>query len=187
MMFRQRPASSADSPGDIPVLATVALFQLFPFLAALAAATGQPAWPPPEGTMSYQAEDQSWVVRVPGQPPDLKTFWYEPNEGGRHHTLQVCLQYRGHPPRPGPEPEVLSYEGEWLTEFFLMPGGHLLDYRQYLRATFWPYSSSGVHLIFSVPQQSMTAGEFRSMAKTYALRLAALEGGGENQVLEELK
>jgi len=176
LMFRVKAPTPKENPGDPVFLAVVAVFQIFPFLAALGAATGQPPWPPPAGTMSYRAPDQSWVVRVPGQPGDLQMFWYEPDEGGRHHTLRVCLQYRGHPPRPSAEKSVMSYEGDWLTEFFLMPGGGLLDYREYLRATFWPFASSGVHLIFATPMEGMSPPEFRELATQFAREVASLEG-----------
>lgn len=175
LMFRGGVSHQSKNPGEAPLLAVVALFQIFPFLAALGAATGQPPWPPPVGTMSYRAPDQSWVVRVIGQPPDLRIFWYDPDEGGRHHTLQVCLQYRGHNAKPTSDGRVLEYEGDWLTEFFLMPDGRLIDYKEYLRATFWPFTSSGVHVIASMPQGVISDGEFRALAEESVQRLAEIE------------
>ncbi len=167
--------------GEGPVFAATLVFHIFPFVAAVAAVAGGEDIPPPAGLMAMRTKENAYVVRAVGQPANISCFWYEPNEGGRHHTLEVCLQYRGVKLKPTGEPEVMTDGSHWMTEYFLLGDGTLADYREYLRRTFWPFSSSGVHLIYMAPAEELTPAEFRKLVTENARQIRSLLPGGATQ------
>lgn len=171
-----RPTADSPTPGPVsPALLTVtAFFHVFPFLAGMMAAmTATGGFPPPPGVMAIPRPGDYFLVRQIGQPADLHCHWYEPGEGGRHHTLAVCLQYRGVTVGTSGVQGVHDDGSHWLAEFFLMPDGRLLDYRGYLSATFWPFSANGVHLIYSAPKALVGADEFLGLSRKNAESLAS--------------
>ncbi len=173
--WRQPGAPGEPTRISPAIFAVTAFFHLFPFLAGMAAAmTGGGGFPPPAGVMSHQTPEKFFLVRQVGQPGDLHCFWYEPDEGGRHHTLEVCLQYRGVTVGRSPVDGVQDDGTNWLMEFFLMPDGELLDYAGYLRATFWPFSANGAHVIYAAPSGLYSAEEFARAAEKNARALAEM-------------
>ena len=171
-----RDDSSAKAGVASGVLFITAIFHVFPFVAAAAAMFGNEQFPPPPGVMAVKQKGDFYNVRIVRQPPDLKCFWYEPNEGGRHHTLEVCLQYRGVRVQPEKRGRALSDGKSWMTEFFLLPDGTLCDYKQYLSRTFLPFSPNGAHLIYMASKDAMSEEEFLRAAAENAAQIREILG-----------
>jgi len=171
----QEPASEEKS---LMVVAAVALFHLFPFFSSVSAIAPGPGFPPPQGIMAIRNSGGFFSIRTIGQDPDLSCFWYEPNEGGRHHTLEVCLQYRGIKDGVTRDGELVT-DGEFLyAEFFLLPDGELCSYRTYLARTLLPFSNAGAHLIYMAPREAISAADFLRLSRESAEEIAALTKGG---------
>lgn len=153
----------------------IAAAVLFPFLAASAAAQVRPGQGPPDGLMQRPFDSTTFRVRVPGQPRDLYVDWYEPYGEGRHHTLPVCMQYRGVTLRASGEPAVMTDGTWWMREFFLVEGDLLADYPAYLRRTLGVFTPAGVHLIASARQDAMDARTFADIAARAAADLQRMQ------------
>ena len=154
------------------------VMMLFPFLASTLGPALIERKQPPAGLMAQKIDPNSYLVRFAGQPPQFTLTWNTPNGSGRHHTLPVCLRYRGITTKPVARcPGVESDTKHWLAEAFLMPDGRLLDYRGYLRASFLPFSSPGIHLIAGAPKESLSPEQFRQEADAYFERIARLAQG----------
>lgn len=149
---------------------------LVPFTATTLGPAMQSAPRPPVGVMAWKFDQNAYLLRLPGQSQDLTVTWNAPNGSGRHHTLSVCLRYRGVVAEPVPGCRGIETDGkQWLSEAFLMPGGELLDYEGYLRATLLPFTAPGIHLIASAPEDSMSAEEFDAASRAFFQRTAGLQ------------
>ena len=159
----ERPAAADGAPAaparSWPVAwAGIAAFctcLTLPFLASTLLAIGQQSWEPPAGMVSRSVSANCFEIRLRGQPEHLGLVCYSAASRDRHHTLTVCLKYRGIELTSVAEsPLVLTDDTHWYREFFLQ-GGHLLpDYPAYVRSTFIPWSEPGVHLIFVAKKES---------------------------------
>ncbi len=156
--------------------ALLLLMMLVPFTASTLGPALHTSPSPPAGLMARKFDQSSYFLRFPGQSPDLSVTWNAPNGSGRHHTLNVCLRYRGITTTPEPSCPGIETDGKnWMTEAFLMPGGGLHDYEGYLRATLMPFTPAGIHLMASAPKTSMPAAKFDTMAREIFQRVADLE------------
>jgi hypothetical protein len=75
---------------------------------------------------------------------------------------------------PSAEEGVMSDGRRWMREFFVHDGVMLADYGSYLRRTFRPFSSPGVHIVMSAPVESMSAASFAHVTGTIARELDRL-------------
>lgn len=142
---------------------TSALCFLIPFLASTLLSIGHIGWQPPATVESRPLGNHGFEILVPGQPENIALACYAAESKDRHHTLQVCLKYRGTELTASPEdPSVYSDGKHWLREFFLQDGKLLDSYPAYLESTFKPGSDPGVHLIFISPMESGTPTSFAS-------------------------
>ncbi len=152
------------------------VMMLVPFTASTLGPALHTSPSPPAGLMAWKYDQSSYLLRFPAQPSDLVVTWNAPNGSGRHHTLSVCFRYRGLVTKPEPSCPGIETDGQkWLSEAFLMPGGKLVDYSGYLRATLLPFTSAGIHLIATAPKNSMPATEFDRLSREYFQRVASLE------------
>lgn len=143
----------------------------FPFLASTVLAIGQKSWEPPAGVMSRCISPNCFEVRLHGQPKEIGLACYSSASRDRHHTLEVCLKYRGI--------ELTAVEGttqvmtdgkHWFREFFMQDGHMLADYPAYVRSTFCPWKEPGVHLIFVTAKDAHSAAEFNTACEALAQR-----------------
>ena len=89
--------------------------------------------------------------------------------------MKVCLKYRGvELEAVSGSPDVFTDGDHWLREFFLQDGALLPDYMSYLRSTFKPWASPGVHVIFVAPKARLTPASFDEQCILLAGRLQAL-------------
>lgn len=175
-----RSPTSAERVPSKPVPWAVGLALLAMMLLPFTASTLGPALKeksaPPPGLMAKVLEPGSYLLRFLGQSPELTLTWNAPSGNGRHHTLSVCLLYRGRKIHDVPQFSRVQTDDElWFSEAFLMPDGKLLDYDGYLRETLIPFRSAGVHLIAAAPRKAMTADAFDQTAHLYFNKVADLE------------
>lgn len=140
-----------------------------PFLASTLLAFGLKSWAPPAGMVSRTISPNCYEVRLPGQPDEIGLACYSSASRDRHHTLNVCLKYRGIELQPVEgSADVLTDGKNWFREFFLQDGHLLPDYPAYVRATFRPWSDPGVHLIFVSRQLAQQPAAFNAACEELA-------------------
>lgn len=138
---------------------------MVPFLASTWLSVGRLNWQPPETVRSRSIGHQGFEVQIPGQPQGIALVCYAAEGKDRHHTVQVCLKYRGTELEPVAEvPGVYSDGKHWLREFFLHEGKLLNQYPDYLKSTFRPGSDPGVHVICIAPLQFGPPSKFAETA-----------------------
>lgn len=184
--LRHPPESAVASPANLPVpslwaarlgAAGLALLTMLPFVASSIGGWNRSRELPPTGLMVRSMDINSYQVRLIGQPPDLTLTWYCAYGEGRHHTLPVCMRYRGILLRPTHTEATVMTDGEvWMKEFFFQRNELLLSYGDYLRHTFSPLSAPGVHVIASCPAQAMSAPAFARLTERLAGQLRAMGG-----------
>lgn len=150
---------------------------IFPFLASSAAAQTRVRQQPPPGLMSVAVDPTTYRVRTVAQSPDVAMDWFEPYGDGRHHTLPVCMRYRGVALHESEQPGVFTDGAVWMREFFLVDGHLVLSYPEYLRRTLSPFSSPGIHLIASAHAGRMTALAFAEQAEQLARDIHGITNG----------
>jgi hypothetical protein len=156
-------------------MAGLGIMFLIPFCASTLGPVMRETSTPPPGLMARPLDPGNWQLQLPLQSPLVTLIWFAPSGTGRHHTLPVCLSYRGRKLVPDPGAKCLYHDNElWLTEAFLMPDGELCDYPAYLRRTLVPFSSPGVHLIASAPRGEIDPARFESTARRLFEQVAAL-------------
>lgn len=141
---------------------------VLPFLSSSFAGDGEKL-PPPGWVEKKEIPGSGYQIQLPGQSDDIGLFWYMPSGRQRHHTLRICMKYRGFDLHPsGEDPDVMTDGTHWMREFFIQ-GGHLLDsHLDYVKSTMGPGKSPGVHLIFIAMKDAMTAERFDADAKKLA-------------------
>ena len=149
---------------------------LTPFIASTLNCLLRPSLRPPPGVMAREVAPNTFDVRLIGQPGGVSLVWYGSSGDGRHHTLAVCMRYRGIQLKPSRvEPSVMTDGKMWMREFFLQRGRLLTDYRAYLWNTLLPWSPAGVHIIASAPADSLSANAFANSTLELAAQLSQLD------------
>ena len=168
LSIKMPSSESVTSPWQAQALWACAL--LLPFVILnLGASKVQPLDQPPHVFRSEQIAEGRYVLHICRQPDIMRVDWISPQQGGRHHTLRVCMAYRGeHLHGIEEAPSVLTDGHVWRSEFFLVKGRLLENYREYLLHSFIPGSGAGVHLIFSVNASTMAVRDFESKARDLA-------------------
>jgi exosortase/archaeosortase family protein len=147
--------------------ALLATALLFPFVAACTVGFPQNRELPPSGIMARETEFNRFELRLLGQSPDVRLVWMGPLSSGRHHSLPVCMRFRGISlEEANGAPGILTDGQQWFTEFFFVRGKVLSSYSSYLWHTSSPFSVPGAHLIVSAPVDSMSVEFFKSVAST---------------------
>ncbi|OYW77324.1 MAG: hypothetical protein B7Z37_04575 [Verrucomicrobia bacterium 12-59-8] len=140
-----------------------------PFLASTLLSLGQESWKPPVSVEARSMNQNGYEIRLHGQPDHIGLACYVAASRDRHHTVKVCLKYRGI--------EVVSVENcplvftagrHWFREFFLQDQALLPDYSAYVQRTFRPWSDPGVHLIFVSLREKQSASEFSAACEQLA-------------------
>ena len=146
-------------------LAWSAVLLLMPFLATLWPQAADPACRPPFGVLCRPMKGNSFAVGLPGFPRSLGMVWFGSEGGDRHHSVTVCMKYRGVSLLASDEcPDVFTNDTHWYREFFLHDGQLCLSYARYLKHSFRPGSSPGVHLVAVVPKAKFSAEAFNGLA-----------------------
>ncbi|OYW70828.1 MAG: hypothetical protein B7Z37_29545 [Verrucomicrobia bacterium 12-59-8] len=142
-----------------------------PFLASTLLAIGQKSWEPPVGMVARCISPNCFEVRLHGQPQEIGLACYSSASRDRHHTLEVCLKYRGMELSSVEDcPLVMTDGTHWFREFFMQSGHVLADYPAYVQSTFYPWRDAGVHLIFVSANEAQRPGEFSAACERLAQR-----------------
>lgn len=171
---RAAPVEATDTPE--PVIrdvrqAALAFFACLPmpFLASTLLSLGQQSWQPPATVESRPMPPNGFEIRLPSQPPHIGLACYTAATRDRHHTVRVCLKYRGIEVEPVPGCPAVFTEGKhWFREFFLQDGRLITDYADYVKSTFRPWSAPGVHLIFVCLRDKQTPADFSTTTEHLA-------------------
>ena len=100
--------------------------------------------------------------------------WYEAFGDGRHHTLKVCMRYRGielH--AASTAPEIMTDGTTWYSQFFIQQGRLIPSYTEYLAATSFPLSTPGTHIIMTAANESWSQERFAREVSKLATRLTS--------------
>jgi exosortase/archaeosortase family protein len=127
---------------------------------------------PPAGMFCESRNAGAFAVRMLGQSPTLQTHWYASISGDRHHALLVCLRFRGAELRESGIPGVLTDGKSWYLESFLQDGRLIQNYSDYLRNTWMPFTSPGVHLIAQADCPRLSAESFQQQAGSWFQKIA---------------
>ena len=151
------------------LLAIVSVLFLLPFLASTIFAGKIETLAPPKIAEIKSVPGDGYILTMPGQGSGISLVWYNASGASRHHTMQICLKYRGVDLEPSDDDSNVSTDGtHWLREFFLQDGKLIPTHLQYLLSTMKPGSAPGVHLIYVTDSLSMSAKEFDSKTQKMA-------------------
>jgi len=172
------PASAKPHWGDLAFTAAGALALALPFLSSGFFGMDTADLQPPEGLLKKEIPGSGFQIQLPGQSEDIGLFWYMPSGAQRHHTLKVCMKYRGIDLKPSGERESVMTDGNlWMREFFIQDGRLLDSHLDYVKSTVGPRKSPGVHLIFVAEKKSLSAQAFDETAESLAARLSGMKTG----------
>ena len=130
---------------------------------------------PPRGIMARQLSFNSYKIRVAGQPSDIAMYWYGAFSEGRHHSLVACMRFRGIILEDSAQQkDVYVGNQKWMREFFIHDKRLKSSYPEYLLATFSPFSTPGVHVIFEATSDAMSPAYFARESERIAKRLHQL-------------
>jgi exosortase/archaeosortase family protein len=167
-------STSPPSGWRISPMAAAAFF-ILPFVASTLFDRGHQGFTPPASTSFEAIASDAFSVRTPGQPDNIGLVWFNPSGNGRHHSMKVCMKYRGVELEPTAEcADVYSDGSRFMREFYLQEGNLIASYTSYIKQTFRPLSSPGVHLIFFTNCGQMSADEFNKSCLDLAARLHKL-------------
>ncbi len=171
------PASAwnpAPQPGRLLCLSVGTLAFVAPFLSSGLSEAESGKILPPEGIVKKEIPGSGFQLHLPGQSEDIGLFWYMPSGKQRHHTVRICMKYRGIELHPsGEDPSVMTDGELWMREFFIQDGQLLDSHLEYVKNTIGPGKSPGVHLIFVAMKNSITATEFDKASRELAASLYA--------------
>jgi exosortase/archaeosortase family protein len=110
-----------------------------------------------------------YAIRSASLPASLGMVWFSGESIDRHHSVGVCMKYRGVSlTEQEAHPGVFSGGRHWYREFFLHRGRLIESYGDYVRASFRPASPPGTHLIAVAPTEACSAGDFDLLARRFA-------------------
>ena len=143
------------------LLAVVSILFLLPFIASTIFAGKIEAILPPKIAEIKSVPGDGYLLTMPSQPRGISLVWYNATGSSRHHTMKICLKYRGVDLEPSDDDSNVFQDGNhWLREFFLQDGKLIPSHLQYVLSTLKLGSSPGVHLIYVTASVSMSAREF---------------------------
>jgi exosortase/archaeosortase family protein len=150
----------------------VALCFVLPFTASTMMAGKPVIKAPPADVLTRAIPYDGYQILMANQPRNIALVWYSPHGNSRHHTLKVCMKYRGIELTPTKDCAEVFTDGKFFyREFFLHQKDLLASYPEYLQHTFRPWTSPGIHLIFSVATESVNPNEFNSTCIALATEL----------------
>lgn len=153
-------------------LALTACALALPFTATSLFATAHSPLLPPPYLIVQDVGPQGYELHLQDQPESIRVVWYAAQNNDRHHTVSVCLKYRGRDLTPVPGTLSVQSDGQhWLREFFVQDGQVLQSYSDYALRTLPPRSHPGAHVIFVAPIGAFNPAEFEFQASSLARHL----------------
>ncbi len=153
-------------------LPVVSLALCLPFTASAIFANHHSPLLPPPGLVISDIGASGYELRLPDQPADIRLVWYAAQNNDRHHTVKVCLKYRGKTLTEAPGAHSVFTDGQhWLREFFIQGEQLHASYGDYARSTLAPRSHPGAHVIFVIDKGLMSPAEFDQQTQSLAREL----------------
>ena len=153
-----------------PLLAGLAF--VLPFIGSTLISVEDSAIVPPAQTFATAVAADAYEVVIPGQSEAIGLVWFNPSGNGRHHSMKVCMKYRGVDLEPTPDCADVYTDGQrFMREFYMQQGRLIQSYPAYIWQTFRPRSSPGVHLIFVAKCDQTDAKVFNTACQELAERL----------------
>jgi exosortase/archaeosortase family protein len=154
-------ASQGVGFGQSAIRSLCLVFFALPFVASTFLSVDPVKWSPPSSVRSRPMGSEGLELILPGQSSEMGLLCYSSPGRDRHHSIKVCLNYRGIDITSVDDESPVMTDGKhWLREFFLQDGNLLADYGSYLRRTFRPWASPGQHLIFITPRENFSPADF---------------------------
>jgi exosortase/archaeosortase family protein len=148
------------------------IYFLLPFVSSLLPALPTSPAASPDGAMIRSVAPNARQIRLLDQPSGLGMVWYEAFGDGRHHTLEVCMRYRGIELIESPHfPEIMTDGAVWYSQYFIQQGRLISSYTEYLAATSWPLSTPGTHIIMTAANDSWSEERFAQEGSKLSRRL----------------
>lgn len=142
-----------------------------PFLAAILFTMSSEKVVPPDNVQRRVIDGMGYELRLEGQPENLGLIWYDAQGSDRHHTVEVCLKYRGIELKASDVISVKTDGSHWYCEFFIVRDHLIGDHKSYVRETLGFRQNPGVHLIIIAKSDYYSAEEFAEQAKGVASKL----------------
>jgi len=156
-------------------LSTMVILLMAPFMLHGLIGISHEVEHPPRGIMARQLSFNSYKVRVAGQPSDIALYWYGAFSEGRHHSLEACMRFRGIILKDVAQvKDIYVGNQKWMREFFIHDKDLKSSYPEYLLATFSPFSTPGVHVIFEATSDAMSPAYFARESARIVKRLHQL-------------
>jgi exosortase/archaeosortase family protein len=153
---------------DRSITACVAPLLFLPFMASMIFTVESKKLEPPKGVKQRILQGMGYELRLDDQSPHLGLLWYDAQGADRHHTVEICLQYRGVHLKDASVPMVKTDGQRWFKEFFIVGEKLLVRHSNYLWETFGFRQDPGIHIIIVAEQQNFTAEEFSQSAELTA-------------------
>lgn len=146
-----------------------------PFLASTVISFERTTWHPPAGLEARLVNQSGYEIKLPGQTRELGLICYFSENRDRHHTLSVCLKYRGiELENLDEQPNVKTDGRNWYREYFFHDETLHSDYTSYIESSFRPLSAPGLHLIFVSDREVKSPAEFNDECERFANEFAKL-------------
>lgn len=171
----RKGSADADDP-PLVALAWVrplaVVYLLMPFVgSSLPGVRAQPV-EIPAGALVRTIGPHAREVRLMQQSPAMSMVWYDPSNDGRHHTLVVCMRYRGIELEPVDDAgQIMADEHTLYRQLFWQNGRLLVSYADYLKGTSWPLADPGTHIIISASRDFWSESHFEQETDALARRL----------------
>jgi len=155
----------------VSVRVFVAILLFFPFLSAVAFNAELETLSPPETALKRVIKGMGFELKIKGQDQKLGLLWYHPQGSDRHHTIKVCLKYRGVDLVDSILPAVKTDGERWFREYFIVRGQMISDHGKYIWSTIGFRKDPGVHIIIVAKCKDFTLDDFATKAELTAKNL----------------
>lgn len=180
--FHRQPLNTVPSsppptiaPAWSTALALTAFALTLPFTASSLFASNHLPLLPPAHLIINDIGAHGYELRLPNQVSPIRLVWYAAQNNDRHHTMSVCLKYRGRDLQPVPDHASVQTDGRyWLREFFVLNHSLLPSYNEYVLRTLAPRAHPGAHLIFVAPMDALSPDDFARQTHALATQLPDL-------------
>jgi hypothetical protein len=135
----------------------------FPFVLPLVPLKSLDPEQPPDNAIVTRIDENMSMIRFIGQQDNLKIYWFNSPNQGRHHGAAICMQFSGSK-FDHTSTNLLVTDTEWMTERFMLQGKCLDDYQSYLFHTWLPWSQCGAHVIISGDKEEFGQIAFETAA-----------------------
>jgi hypothetical protein len=148
---------------------------LLPILGPMIPVALHPPEFPPVGCIVQPLAPETAAIRLLGQSSEMQIFWFASASGDRHHSLEVCMQFRGTTLSATEVSDVWSDDTFWYREGYLIDDRFVPNYATYLKFTLLPLAPPGAHVIFRQTAHGVPPTVFLRETETRIQQLCRLK------------